>query len=336
MRRAMARSLAGWAVVVLGGCSGLTGPSTPTPAPSATHVTAVASPTLGPLDTAAPSVVPGATPELTSEPTLEPNRCPQRAFDGPWTIDPLLSGSAVRVRVAELNLRAGPCTAARRVMTLSKGDIVIVAAYPYGPLRANGYPWYAVEKIQHEGADGGLPPLPLPPISPGPGGVGGWIAANDGSKSFVMPVDPRCPTMVDLKAVKGMLPAERLACFDQPITLQGTFGCGGCGGSGGPVAKPVWLATVFQTHNLRLHWDMDEYPVSIFFKPSGPPEPPEGSIIRVTVHVDDPAAQRCSIDWVLEEPPFSIAQAVAVAYCREQMVVESYEILGKDPDYGNG
>jgi hypothetical protein len=334
MRRARVHRLAAAALMVLfAGCSGPSASIEPTVSPGAT-LTAEASPSIEPTATSFPSVGPSATPEVAPEPSLEPNACPQRAFDGPWTIDPLFSGSAVRVSVAELNLRAGPCTAAKRVGTLQKGDIVIVAGYPYGPFKANGYPWYAVERIQHEGADGGLPPLPLPPISPERGGVGGWIAANDGSKAYVTPVEARCPSTVDLETVKGMLPAERLACFHEPITLQGSFGCGGCGGAGGPQATPAWLATGFQTNNLRLHWDMDEYPISIFFKPSGPDEPPQGSIIRVTLHVDDPAAQKCEINWGLEEPPFEVAQKVAIAYCREQLVVDSYDNLGMDPDYG--
>ena len=132
-----------------------------------------------------------------------------------------------------------------------------------------------------------------------------------------------------------MLPAERLACFPAPITLTGTFGCGGCGGDGGPIVEPGWLATQFGGANLRVRWgDEFEYqPVGMFFKPGGPAEPPEGSIVKVTVHVDDPAAGTCSFVWGMDEPPFTVPTEFAVPYCRERFVVDSYEIVGTDPKY---
>jgi hypothetical protein len=115
--------------------------------------------------------------------------------------------------------------------------------------------------------------------------------------------------------------------------LTGTFGCGGCGGAGGPVAKPYWLADLFEFDHFWVHWFEDEQPIALHFKPSGPAKPREGRIIRATVHVDDPAAQKCSYYYGIEEPPFQEPERLAIAWCRERFVVDSYEILGIDPLY---
>ncbi len=147
------------------------------------------------------------------------------------------------------------------------------------------------------------------------------------------PLAPRCPTKVDLEHLGGMLAAELLLCFDGPIVLKGTFGCGGCGGSGGPDAKPSWLANPIYGPNLRKRWGDDGTPITIYFDPSGPEQPRGGSIIRVTVHVDDQAAQRCRLDYSNERPPFASPDEIAIPYCRERLVVESYTILGRDPNY---
>ena len=69
------------------------------------------------------------------------------------------------------------------------------------------------------------------------------------------------------------------------------------------------------------------------FRPGGPAAPPEGSFIRVTVHVDDPAAASCGFTWAIEDPEFVVPQAMAVDWCRERFVVDAYEILGADRNY---
>ena len=332
MRRAAVRRLVTVSFVfVVGACSGPSSPATASPSAQASALTAVATPTLEPADTPEPSLATQTAPPATPAPTDNPDPCVRRPYTGPWTIDPLMPGSAVRVAVAELNLRAGPCAAAQRVEVLKKGDILVVFG-PYGPFKANGFPWYEVQKAK-VAADGSLVPLPASPVTIGPDVVGGWIAANDGTVPYVTPVAARCPTTINLKNVRGMLDAERLACFSEPIVLTGTFGCGGCGGTGGPQSDPIWLAETFQFDHLWVHWFKDEHPISIQFKPSGPKKPPEGKIIRVTVHVDDPAAQKCTFYYGLEEPAFVEPKELGIAWCRERFVVDSYEIMGTDPYY---
>ena len=245
-----------------------------------------------------------------------------------------MPGSAVRISVAELDLRMGPCTAAQKLATLKRGAIMIVTDRLDGPVTANGDPWYSV-LFPPNASNGALPALPENWFPDGTDTDGGWIAASNGSTAFVTPLASRCPTKVDLENIIAMLPSERLACFTRPIVLEGTYGCGGCGGTGGLVAKPYWLADTFEFDELRVRWgDHFEYqPVGLHFNPNGPAKPPEGAVIRVTVHVDDPAAQSCSYVWVDQDPAVALSHEIAAAWCRERFVVDSYKVIGTDASY---
>lgn len=327
------RRFAAALVFVLAGCGGTdaslspgSGESTSSTGPSSVP-TASPAPTIVPTPTASPPVVPSPEPN--------PDPCARKPYTGPSTIDPLLPRAAVRVAVAELNLRQGPCTASRKIATLEEGTVLVVAEDPYGPFKANGYAWYEVIFPPGVLASGELQPLPGSWFPDGTDTDGGWIAAHDNSRALVAPLAPRCPTAVDLENVVAMLPSEWLACFDDPIVVEGTYGCGGCGGTGGPVAEPRWLTNTLHFEQLRVRWgDMYEYqPVGIHFSPTGPAAPPEGSIIRATLHVDDPAAAWCSFRWTIEDPPFTVSPEFSVGYCRERFVVDAYEVLGIDSNY---
>lgn len=319
-------------VLALASCGGPTTSIQPSAASSANaDPSFIASPT-GAAPSSMPSVAPSPGPsETAQEPPGED--CPSRPAEGLPTVA-IVPGSAVKVVVAELNLREGPCTAARKLSTLEKGQILIVWDQPYGPVSAGGYTWYPAVVFPHT-EEGELPPLPASPFPDGTDNLFGWFAADDGVQPFVRPMAARCPANVDLENVVGMLPAERVACFDGQIVIEGTFGCGGCGGTGGPLGKPVWLADTFEFLNIRVSWtgDLANRPVGLHFKPSGPDVPAEGSIIRATLHVDDAVSQKCSFVWGIEDPAFTVPDYYAVAWCRERLVVDSYEILGTDADY---
>jgi hypothetical protein len=131
-----------------------------------------------------------------------------------------------------------------------------------------------------------------------------------------------------------MLPAERLACFGEPFVLQGTYGCSGCGGAVAGTFKPSWIASPLSYGFLSVNAAERLGPLALRFPPAGPAEPAAGKIIRVTVHVDDPRATKC----VMAEPDDAgVMRAVdartAVLECREQLVVESFEVLGTDPGF---
>jgi hypothetical protein len=38
-------------------------------------------------------------------------------------------------------------------------------------------------------------------------------------------------------------------------------------------------------------------------------------------------------NWRLEEPEFVVPDETAIGWCRERFVVDSYEVIGTDPDY---
>ena len=275
-------------------------------------------------------------------PSMAPSAEPSTSPAPPSAFQVLPPGSAIQVRVAELNLRRNPTTSARRVEILERGDLLVVSPSDfviagYGPISADGYTWYPVIKIDVFDGDGELDPLPTHPIPIGAELVSGWIATDDGEDRFVRQLEPRCPTTVDLVNVSGMLPAERLACFGAPIVLEGTFGCGGCGGAIAGDFEPAWLASPMNFDFLSVDVSDGFGPLGLRFRPSGPARPEAGSIIRVTVHVDDARSTRCSIREAGEgDALIPVDAATAVLFCREQLVVDSYEVLGTDPEFTLG
>jgi hypothetical protein len=321
--------------ILLTGCGG--------PGPTLQPVVSSTSPS---VVGATPSVQPTPSPIATvsSTPTMPPvafestgpanDPCPHHPDNGPYGVAPLLPGSAVKIAVTELNLRAGPCVAALKLGTLAKGKVLIVTDYLDGPVKADGLSWYRVVFPVNVLASGVLPKLPEQWFPDGTDTDGGWIAASSGSKAYLTPLVARCPTKVDLENLTAMLPSERLACFHAPIVLEGTYGCGGCGGEGGPINSPAWLSDTFEFLQLHVRWgDQFEFrPIGIHFPPSGPAVPKDGSIIRATVHVDDPAAKTCKFNWTIDLP-FVVPAAAATAWCRERLVVDSYDVLGTDPSF---
>ncbi len=207
-------------------------------------------------------------------------------------------------------------------------------SFGWGPVEADGYRWYPVilPRLDSEGRLVALPARPLGFDDDLP--VRGWIAADDGRTQYVQPLQPRCPSTVDLANVSGMLPAERLACFGEPIVLEGTYGCSGCGGVVAGEFKPAWLADPFGLHPLSTLTQFG--PLGIRFAPDGPSAPTDGSIIRVTVHVDDHRATRCRVKEFDEAGELrSVPIESAIYACREELVVDSYVVLGTDPRFAD-
>jgi hypothetical protein len=316
------------AVLVVVGCNTQAG----SPAPGS------AAPQGSSAATAAPTTLPSTAPAPTTAPS--PTAVPAET-EAPTGSGFLAPGSAAVVAVKELNVREAPSTSSKRVATLKKGAIVIVSPYDgawigVGPVRKDGYAWYPVMTLQNKGPDGGLPPLPERPIPYATElDTFGWIAARDASKDYVTAVAARCPGTVDLVNVEGMLAAERLACLaGGSFVLEGTFGCDGCGGAFPGSFEPTWLATPESYHFLSVDPPAQFGPIALRFAPGGPELPALGSIIRVTLHVDDPAASSCRMSGLGSDGELvPIPDRTAVALCRQQLVVESYEIIGTDPDF---
>lgn len=320
----MRRLIAGAVALALAACTSPSASVEPTSGTASPGSSVAGSPL--PSGSVAPSVAPSPEPSASAGP--------------PSAFQVLPPGSAVEVRVAELNLRRRPATSARRVELLERGDLLVISPSDfviagYGPISAEGYTWYPVIKI--DVFDGRLDPLPTHPVPIGAELVSGWVATDDGKDRFVRQLEPRCPTTIDLANVSGMLPAERLACFGAPIVLEGTFGCGGCGGAIAGDFEPAWLASPMSFDFLSEDVSDGFGPLALHFRPSGPARPAAGSIIRVTVHVDDARSSRCSIREAGEgDTLIPVDPATAALFCREQLVVDSYEVLGTDPDFTAG
>jgi hypothetical protein len=250
-------------------------------------------------------------------------------------------GAAVEVAVNELNLRSRPTTSAKRVKLLKRGDVLVISptdnfSFGYGPVRKNGYTWYPVVVTPYKA--GALPALPTEPVDlGGTEPTWGWVASDNGSRPYLAALPPRCPTIVDLPSVQGMLPAERLGCFGEPIVLEGTFGCGGCGGAVAGTFKPNWIASPLSFGFLSVNATERVGPLALRFPPSGPAEPAAGTIIRVTVHVDDSRAKRCTMAELDDSGAMrAVDTRTAVLQCREQLVVDSFDVLGTDPSFPPG
>jgi hypothetical protein len=319
----MRRLTTGLLVLLVGGCS-----SAPVATPTAPP--AQLAPTTG------ASAEPSSTPTILPSPSVPPSAAPSPT-PAIGTLDILLPGAAVQVAVKELNLRRKPSTSAKRVTTLSRGEVLVISpsdniSFGFGPVSANGYTWYPVIVTELRG--GSLPALPASPLDyTAAPPTSGWVAADDGRNAYLAPLAPRCPTTVDLGNVQGMLAAERLACFGEPITLSGTFGCPGCGGAIVGTFKPIWLATPVAFDFLSVNPAAKIGPLAVRFAPDGPSRPAAGTRVSVVVHVDDPRATKCSMIDGDGAGATTIDKRTAVFYCRERLVVEQVQSLGPDPSF---
>jgi hypothetical protein len=303
----------------------------------------------GPIDSTATSgpTMPASSPALTFSSTASPEPSASLAApsSAPATPPTAISsqvfppGAAIEVAVRELNVRRKPTTSSKRLETLRRGDVMIISptdqlSFGWGPVKADGYTWYAVMRPNVVDTGLSLDPLPKPPIDVADGPpFWGWLATDDGTTPYVTAIGPRCPTTVDLLNVSGMLPAERLACFNEPFVLQGTYGCAGCGAVELGSFKPAWLATPVELDFLSANPAERLGPLALRFAPKGPPRPAHGSIVRVTVHVDDARSDNCAMSELVGEELVPIDDRTAMLYCRERLVVDSYEVLGLDPSF---
>ncbi|MBI3751566.1 MAG: SH3 domain-containing protein [Chloroflexi bacterium] len=306
------------ALLLVAACDGQ---STPTPAGSGPGASAGGS---QPVGSEAPSGAASAPPS-TAAGSPKPSTGPAVA---------LQPNVAARITVTSLNVRDAPSTTAKKLGSFAKGDVVILLGY--GGIKANGYTWYEAGRLK--GLHGPLPPLPADPQQGNWSDLFGWIAVAQGSTPWVATLPARCPASTpDLATLSAMLLGEQLACFSAtPLVLEGTWGCGGCGGSYPGEFTPEWLATPLSGF-LSVNWTVRVGPLQLFF----PPEvtrPAEGKILRVRAHLNDPRSSTCTVSTVTTPDSFTatpvpISATDAGTYCRQHLVVDSYEILGVDPSF---
>lgn len=304
-------------VIALAGCSApaaSSGAASPnSAAPTASFATATSA---GPTGAIAPS----------PEPT--PGVNPAAVVTGPFVPE-----LAVRVVVDQLAVRTEPSTSAPTVGTLDRDDVLVLHRWPSN---AEGATWYRATRVA---SDGALPALPAYPLADQYSKLGGWVAIESGTTVSVEPIRARCPTNVNLVNVSGMLGSEYVACFGgTTIELQGIFGCGGCGGEALGTYAPRWLIDPFGFGLLSVEPNEMRGPLSLHFPPDGVAEPDGASIIRVRGHFDDPRSLSCvvALGSVTDPMAYPLAPALATGACRQSFVVETYKVLGVDPDFPFG
>ena len=317
--------------LTIGGCTSAAAPSASTPMPPSAgpSVPATAAPSVTPVATSIPS--PTAAPDPTPEPEPTPGES-RPASASLWAQHPpapLLVGAAVRVTVDELNLRARPDTSAKITGSVMKGWLLAVTSMP--PVEADGYIWYQ-GRLARTSAVPPILPTPILELGDPPGG---YFAASKGATPYVTPIAARCPSVIDVINVLGMLPAERLECFtDDTIEVEGSYGCANCISHIFGDYEPSWLA---DPNNTDLLWadPMHGLALRLRFPPAGPERPDEGHLIRFRGHFGDAAAGTCSIEmdywWDDDIENHVVPDVVARMLCRQEFVVDSYEVIGPDP-----
>lgn len=306
-------------------------PATPTasgseptsPSPSVTE-----SPIASPGETAAPAATAPATPSASPKATPVV-RAPEDLLP-PYTM--------ARVVVDGLRIRAEPSTEAESLATLASGDLlgVMWVIWAGGPVDGEGYRWYPVQRLEDSvpevGSGSWLELIPE-------GAVSGWVAAEGPDGDFIEAVAPRCVEGdPDLAVLDSWTPWEGLACLgDRSITFEGVFGCAGCGGFGPGTFEPEWLAHPLNFNLVSVEPNDRMGPTHLHFPPGGPEVPEAASVIRVTAHHDDPAAEGCVLAPAQPpDEPEPIDPELAALYCRMQLVVETYEVIGTDEDFPSG
>jgi hypothetical protein len=306
--------------IALAGCGpeASSGPSAATPTGPA-----------GPSGLESPgSTATGSTPPASASPAA-PTASPKPAGLA------LQANVAVRVSVSVLNVRESPSTSAKKVGTMASGDVAVLLGY--GGIKSGGYVWFQAGRVK--GVHGALPALPANPTAGGDWtNLTGWIAVGSSTTAYVTTLAPRCDpaAATDLGILSAMLPGEQLACLGKtPLVLQGTWGCGGCGGAFPGTFKPDWLATPLSGF-FSVKWSQPAGPLQLYF-PTGDARPDEGKILKVHAHLGDSHSATCKISIPTSEafdaPLVPIRTADAVLYCKQHVVVDSYDVLGVDPSF---
>ena len=152
------------------------------------------------------------------------------------------------------------------------------------------------------------------------------------------PVAPRCPDMVDIQNVGAMTGGERLACFgDASIELEGTIGCHGCTIHIFGEYKPSWLSNPNAVDDLLLDVPMDGTSLMLRFPPTVAGESRVGRSSGCGATSMTPARLDVRWPWPIRGRMRSLPPGLRRGcrlLCRQEFVVERYDLLGTDPRSG--
>jgi hypothetical protein len=247
----------------------------------------------------------------SAPPSTVPTPEPTPGFEAPAGILP--PNSRAVVIVDALQVREQPGLNAAVEDTLPEGTVVELALGWTDPVEVDGIDWYHVD---YNGA------------------LAGSVAGGVGGDRYLELLPPRCEGGDPDLAALDLTDWERLACLgSRPLTVIGTFGCYACGipyPRGG--YEPRWLASP----DTLSYLDWQGGGVVLHFPPeAGLNFPPNASIMRVTGHFNDPVSSTCVIRPTMDGVPIGaeVDPVIAELWCREQFVVDAYEIIGTDPDF---
>jgi hypothetical protein len=258
-----------------------------------------------------PSASTVSSPSAGATPAFEPMATPEPTpgFEAPAGILPPNSRAVVVVDALQVREQAGLNAAV--MDTLPAGTVVELRRGYTDPEAVDGIDWYHVDYDRD---------------------LFGVVAGGVGGERYLKLLPARCEDGdSDLAALMRITAWERLACFgDSSITVTGTYGCPVCGIAyprGG--YEPAWLANPDTL--AYLGWPDA---IALHFGPEAG-LPPNASIVRVTGHFSDPASSTCVIRPTMDGFPIGaeVDPVIAELWCREQFVVEAYEIIGTDPDF---
>jgi len=179
-----------------------------------------------------------------------------------------------------------------------------------GPISHEGFDWYLVE-MWH-----------------GPFAEFAWAPASDGERPLIKVVQPDCPTgAIDVVALLGLIPPERLACFGSGELLLDPTMLGQIEQDlGGMVdGKPDWLA---KDPELKLFGRAGatglDGAIPVHVSPTLEDRPPTDTWLTVSGHFDDPAAANCEMAYPegwgsVREPDLQVLA------CRERFVITAFE-----------
>jgi hypothetical protein len=300
---------------------------------SAFLLVACASPAAsGPPLSASPSSSSGGGFETpaTGEATASVTSSTSPSATGTSEVALLELDALAEVRVDSLNVRAGPALDARRLGTLSSGELAYVVA---GPTEADGYTWYELASVRQRSRD-------CAP-SVGCNRWFGWAAAltPQGDK-WIVPREIDCPTTLNTSAYLSLWPAERLVCAGHDAWTIVAYLAPKEGGRGCP--PDIWIPVPGWLHGCSLLFPQPEASeldddsrlhasVSPVLKECADPrdatcpfEALKGSWIQMNAHLDDPAARTCHLELSSEfnEAPYPPPDPDLVVFaCRQQLVV---------------
>lgn len=282
-------------------------------------------PPAGVSSTPSPTVSETATASATS--VSSPSASAAATPSTPELPEGLLpAGSVITIYVESVRIRSEPSLDGNVIGTMAAGEAAYIEnAIDAGPVSADGYDWYRVAYA------GGRDVWPLQDAFPG-GYLAGWMAAGDGTQRFAVLADVTCPTeKIDLDTLANDLTAwERLVCIGQePVTIEGRFGCGGCGGEIAG-ASPSWLADLTQSEIIAAQGRL--YPSVGLALPPDASVPDVGDVVRATLHVDDAASATCEYAPPSDgaTPPMAFDPVAVTLFCREHLVLQSFEVIGHE------